>query len=134
MLKNKKMIKEICVKLNTKIEMINDIYKYVDTFSESNSHGFSEEVILGACIYLAGKIDEDFKRVRDIINVIYFVKNKHEKIKEYRENKTKEELTLIKNLIDDSYSDDKNYTLIQTMYNLSIENVFYRKNNLFNLF
>jgi len=62
--KNKKIIKEICIKLNLKIEMINDVFKYCDIFYENNSNNFSEEVLLGSCIYLSGKINEDFKRIR----------------------------------------------------------------------
>ncbi len=65
-LENKKIIKEICIKLNSKIEMIIDVFKFVDVFVQNNSNNFLDEVILGACIYLSGKINEDFKRVRGI--------------------------------------------------------------------
>lgn len=64
MLANKLVIKEICLKLNLRIEMINDVYSFVDSFVDNKMHTFTEEVIIGTCIYLSGKINEDFKRLR----------------------------------------------------------------------
>ena len=64
MLANKLILKEVCVKLNLKIEMINDVYSLVESFILSKTHSFSEEVMLGTSIYLSGKINEDFKRLR----------------------------------------------------------------------
>jgi hypothetical protein len=138
MINDKLLIKEICIKLNLKIEMINDVLLFVESFIKSKTHSFSEEVILGSCIYLSSKINEDFKRVRgiiiyiilDIINVIYFVNNKYERIKYYdKKLLAKEinegEITYLYNLKADNYNDDKNLTLIQTMVNLTIEKVNY---------
>ena len=71
MLKNKSIVKEICVKLNIKIEMINDVYSLVESFLESKTHSFSDEVILGTSIYLSGKINEDFKRLRGKLTLIF---------------------------------------------------------------
>jgi len=61
---NKNIIKEICIKLNLRIEMINDVFSLVESFINSKTHSFSEEVIIGTCVYLSGKINEDFKRLR----------------------------------------------------------------------
>jgi hypothetical protein len=57
-------IKEICIKLHIKIETINDVYKYYENFKKSTTHNFSDEVIIGSCIYLSSKINEDFRRIR----------------------------------------------------------------------
>jgi hypothetical protein len=57
--------------------------------------------------------------------VIYFVKSKYNKIKELQ-IKIKEDQNsdqLLVNLIEDNYTDEKNFTLIETMFNLTIENV-----------
>lgn len=46
MFKNKMFIKEVCVKLGFRIEMLNDVYKYINSFSESKTYSiFAEEVI-----------------------------------------------------------------------------------------
>ena len=46
MFKNKMFIKEVCVKLGFRIEMINDVYKYINSFTESKTFSiFAEEVI-----------------------------------------------------------------------------------------
>jgi hypothetical protein len=46
MLKNKQLIKEVCVKLDFRIEMVNDVLKYIHSFTESKTHRlFAEEVI-----------------------------------------------------------------------------------------
>jgi len=68
MLTNKFLIKEICLKLNLRIGMINDVYSLVESFKDSKTHEFSEEVIISTCIYLSGKINEDFKRLRGNVN------------------------------------------------------------------
>jgi hypothetical protein len=61
---NNYFIKEICIKLHLKIEIINDVYNYFEIFKKSSTHNFSEEVVIGACIYLSSKINEDFRRIR----------------------------------------------------------------------
>jgi hypothetical protein len=46
MLKNKLLIKEVCIKLGFRIEMTNDVYKYINSFTESKTHSiFAEEVL-----------------------------------------------------------------------------------------
>jgi len=62
--------------------------------------------------------------------VIFFVKNKYNKIYELRQIKRSSTLLLsedeeiyLNNLENDNYTDDKDITLIKTMYNLTIENV-----------
>ena len=60
----RKIIKEICVKLEMRIDVINEVYRYTDQFHNSNSHSFSEIVLLGSCIYLASKVNENLKRIR----------------------------------------------------------------------
>lgn len=62
--------------------------------------------------------------------MIFFVKNKYNKIYELRQIKRSSTLLLsedeeiyLNNLENDNYTDDKDITLIKTMYNLTIENV-----------
>ena len=74
--------------------------------------------MLCACIYFSGKINEDFKRLRDIINVLFFVKTKYDNI-----NNTDDDVNYINDLNDDNYLDD-DFTLIKTTANLTLENVF----------
>jgi len=38
------LIKEICIKLDFRNEMINDVFTYSDIFSASNTHNFSNDV------------------------------------------------------------------------------------------
>jgi hypothetical protein len=66
LLSTKGMIKEICVKLELKMEMINDVLDFVNSFHMSKTHCFKEEVVLASSIYLSCKINEDFKRIRGI--------------------------------------------------------------------
>jgi hypothetical protein len=75
--------------------------------------------MLCACIYFSGKINEDFRRLRDIINTLFFVKNKYQNLG----NSTAFESEYIKNLQNDEYLNDDSYTLIQTTANLSLDNV-----------
>jgi hypothetical protein len=128
MMKNKSFIKEICIKLNFRIEMSNDVLTYVEMFQNSQTHNFSSEVIICTCIYLSSKINEDFKRIRDIINVFYFVKNKYEKITkgEGGSNKNKkEEKEYIMRLAQDDYmNEDGKALLVKTMYELTLDNVW----------
>ena len=42
--KNKKIIKEICIKLEFRIEMIHDVYDYLESFQKSRTHNFPEDV------------------------------------------------------------------------------------------
>lgn len=114
---NKSIIKEICLKLECKIELINDVLYFSEMFVTSYAHMFAPEVILAACIYLAGKLHEDFKRIRDIVNVAYFVKSKYEKI----HNEKSEDYT--KYLIEDRYDVEGNNILVKTMKEITIDNV-----------
>jgi hypothetical protein len=135
---DKLKIKEICIKLDLRIDIINEVYLYVENFRDCNTHNFNDVVILAACIYLSSKINEDIKRIRgissdfyllDIINVIYFVKSKYEKITQLEDTYKNsnsipiQDKILLKNLKEDTYKDDKNLTLINTTYDLTIENV-----------
>ena len=74
--------------------------------------------MLCACIYFSGKINEDFKRLRDIINVLFFVKTKYDNLKS-----NDDDINYINYLNDDNYIDD-DFTLIKTTANLTLENVF----------
>jgi hypothetical protein len=40
-----KLIKEICIKLDFRIEMIHDVISYMDAFKSSKTHNFKEDVI-----------------------------------------------------------------------------------------
>lgn len=64
MLNNKPLIKEVCVKLGLRIEMINDVFKYIHSFSKTKFTVFADEVIISTAIYLSSKINEDFRRIR----------------------------------------------------------------------
>jgi hypothetical protein len=67
MLLNKLKIKEVGIKLEMRIDLINQVYAYVESFQNSDSHSFSDLVVLAACIYLASKINEDPKKIRGIV-------------------------------------------------------------------
>jgi hypothetical protein len=41
---NNKLIKEICIKLDFRIEMIHDVISYFDAFKNSKTHSFREDV------------------------------------------------------------------------------------------
>ena len=41
-----KYIKETCVKLEFRNEMLNDVFIYFDMFISSNTHNFSDDVIM----------------------------------------------------------------------------------------
>jgi len=41
---NNLFIKEICIKLDFRNEIINDVFTYTDMFNSSNTHNFSDEV------------------------------------------------------------------------------------------
>jgi hypothetical protein len=73
--------------------------------------------MLCACIYFSGKINEDFKRLRDIINILLFVKSKYDIL-----NQGGDDEAYLNDLRDDNYIDDE-MTLIKTSSNLTIENV-----------
>lgn len=120
----KQFIKETCFKLNFKAYMIIDVLNYVEIFDKSKTHNFSQEVMLCSCIYLTSKIGEDFKRIRDIINVVYFVKNKYEIINRLEMTCDNEENYYLEKLKEDNYDNDKHHTLIKTMHNLTIENYY----------
>jgi hypothetical protein len=75
--------------------------------------------MLCACIYFSGKINEDFKRLRDIINTYLFVKTKYEHLR----NAVNYEKEYIANLKNDDYLKDDGFTLINTIANLSLDNV-----------
>jgi hypothetical protein len=76
--------------------------------------------MLCACIYFSGKINEDFKRLRDIINTFLFVRTKYQNIA-----KLTGEDDYINNLKNDNYLNDDSFTLIKTIANLSLDNVRY---------
>jgi hypothetical protein len=40
-----KIIKEICIKLEFRIEMIHDVIAYYDKFRNSDTHSFKEDVL-----------------------------------------------------------------------------------------
>jgi hypothetical protein len=55
--KNKHIIKEICFKLSFRIEMIHDVYDYMESFQKSKTHNFPEDVFTfyigdAFCMYL----------------------------------------------------------------------------------
>jgi hypothetical protein len=79
--------------------------------------------MLCSCIYLSGKINEDFRRIRDIINTLLFIKNKYNNL----ENSKSFENDYIENLRNDDYLNDDSYTLIKTTVNLSLDNVNLKK-------
>lgn len=64
MLKQKGILKEICIKLNLDTIAMNESLLLIDSFEKSKTHSFQDEVIISACIYLSSKINEDFKRIR----------------------------------------------------------------------
>jgi hypothetical protein len=41
---NNKLIKEICIKLDFRIEMIHDVINYYESFKGSKTHSFKEDV------------------------------------------------------------------------------------------
>jgi hypothetical protein len=41
---NNKLIKEICIKLDFRVEMIHDVIAYYHTFRTSKTHSFREDV------------------------------------------------------------------------------------------
>jgi transcription initiation factor TFIIIB Brf1 subunit/transcription initiation factor TFIIB len=116
-------IKEICIKLDLKIEVVNDSIYYYESFKKSRTHSFIEEVVLAASIYLSGKINEDYRRLRDIVNVIYFVKNKYEQIDILKNSLKLDDLLQTKRLKDDNYNEDNGCSLVQIMHTFSLENV-----------
>ncbi len=127
---DKLKIKEVGIKLEMRIDVINEVYSYVESFQKSDSHSFSDLVVLGSCIYLASKINEDPKKIRgnfdlilDIINVILFVKSKNEKIKSLTNSSSNDDILYCNNLKNDTYNDENNLTLVNTNYDLTIENV-----------
>jgi hypothetical protein len=40
-------------------------------FKEYENHGYDQEILVAACIYLSVKIFEEEVRIRDILNMIY---------------------------------------------------------------
>jgi hypothetical protein len=75
--------------------------------------------MLCACVYFSGKINEDFRRLRDIINTLLFIRTKYQNIS--KSTGLGEEY--INNLKNDDYLNDDSYTLINTIANLSLDNV-----------
>lgn len=112
---NKKTIKEVCLKLNIGIASIHDIFIFYELFINSKNNPFSNEVIVAASIFASCKISENPKRIRDIINVLYLVKNKNKILSEDIEDK--EFIELLKK---DDFS--RKETIIKTMFGISLSN------------
>jgi hypothetical protein len=80
------------------------------------------QIIIATCIFLSAKINDDSKRIRDIVNVIYFVNSRHEKISNCENNQEiKDEIYY--NLKNDNYLADEDSTLVKTIGQLTLENV-----------
>jgi hypothetical protein len=45
--------------------------QYFMQFKEYENHGYDQEILVAACIYLAVKIFEEEVRIRDILNMVY---------------------------------------------------------------
>lgn len=80
------------------------------------------KIIIATCIFLSAKINDNSKRIRDIVNVIYFVNSRHEKIQNC-ENKKEPKDEIYYNLKNDNYLADEDSTLVKTMWQLTLENV-----------
>ena len=121
---NKKQIINLGKKLNLKYHTIIDVIFLYEKFSTSNTHQFSQEIMISTSIFIAGKLHEEQVRIRDIINVVYFEKKRQKIISE----NNSEEKEYIENLIKEDYTE--NQTIIHTMYNISLDNYIILKNDI----
>ena len=77
------VIKEIGMRLHFPIQVINDASSYYyKMFEHATAAHFTFETVLIACIYLSSKVNEETRRVRDIINVVLYTLNWRDTIAE----------------------------------------------------
>jgi len=63
-IKTQDILKEAVIKLKLPIGVYIDASKYSSQLQKSETNLFSNEVLESACIYLATKVNEQFRRIR----------------------------------------------------------------------
>lgn len=67
-----RLVQEICAMLKMPQPAVSTTLHYYRQFNDAVEEcEFSNEVIVCACIYLVGKVFEEERKIRDILNTIY---------------------------------------------------------------
>jgi len=94
-----RVIEEVCLTLKLTRPCITQVLTFYRRFQASETHSYKIEIVIVACIYLTCKINEQIRKIRDILNIAYivttFYKKRNKELAEKDPENFKDKITYV---------------------------------------